>query len=64
MADADKQVTITLAAATEESFATRGAGDGESARIFTASFGKDPSFAASTDRCRPMKAVSPMETPR
>ena len=46
MADADKQVTITLAAATEESFATRGAGDGESARIFTASFGKDPSFAA------------------
>ncbi len=46
MADADKQVTITLAAATEESFTTRGAGDGESARIFTASFGKDPGFAA------------------
>jgi modulator of FtsH protease HflC len=46
MADADKQVTITLAAATEESFATRGQGDADSARIFTASFGKDPSFAA------------------
>ncbi|MEO8927393.1 MAG: protease modulator HflC [Caulobacteraceae bacterium] len=46
MADADKQVTITLAAATEESFNTRGTGDGESARIFTASFGKDPRFAA------------------
>ncbi|MGI8840848.1 MAG: protease modulator HflC [Caulobacteraceae bacterium] len=46
MAEADKQVTVTLAAATEESFATRGAGDAQSARIFTASFGKDPSFAA------------------
>ncbi len=46
VADADKQVTITLATATEEAFTTRGAGDGESARIFAASFGKDPKFAA------------------
>ena len=46
VADADKQVTITLATATEESFTTRGAGDGESARIFARSFGKDPKFAA------------------
>ncbi|MGI9170657.1 MAG: protease modulator HflC [Caulobacteraceae bacterium] len=46
MAQADKQVTITLAQATEESFTTRGAGDGQSAQIFTASFGKDPAFAA------------------
>ena len=46
VADADKQVTITLATATEEAFTTRGAGDGESARIFGASFGKDPKFAA------------------
>ncbi|MEO8812222.1 MAG: protease modulator HflC [Caulobacteraceae bacterium] len=46
VADADKQVTITLATATEESFTTRGAGDAESARLFAASFGKDPSFAA------------------
>ena len=46
VADADKQVTITLATATEESFTTRGAGDGESARLFASSFGKDPSFAA------------------
>ena len=45
-ADADKQVTITLAAATQESSVTRGAGDAESARIFAASFGKDPGFAA------------------
>jgi membrane protease subunit HflC len=46
VADADKQVTITLATATEQAFTTRGAGDGESARIFAASFGKDPKFAA------------------
>jgi len=46
VADADKQVTITLAAATQESSVTRGAGDAESARIFASSFGKDPSFAA------------------
>ncbi len=46
MADADKQVTITLAAATQDSSVTRGAGDAESARIFAASFGKDPGFAA------------------
>jgi membrane protease subunit HflC len=46
VADADKQVTITLATATEEAFTTRGAGDSESARIFASSFGKDPRFAA------------------
>ena len=46
MADADKQVTITLAKATEESFTTRGAGDAQSAALFASSFGKDPNFAA------------------
>jgi membrane protease subunit HflC len=46
VADADKQVTITLADATKESFADRGKGDAESARVFAASFGKDPKFAA------------------
>jgi len=46
VADADKQVTITLADATKESFTDRGQGDAESARIFAASFGKDPKFAA------------------
>ncbi|MDB5479724.1 MAG: Protein HflC [Caulobacteraceae bacterium] len=46
VADADKQVTITLATATEQAFTTRGAGDAESTRIFAASFGKDPKFAA------------------
>ncbi len=46
VADADKQVTITLAQATEESFTTRGAGDSQSAALFASSFGKDPGFAA------------------
>jgi len=46
VADADKQVTITLATATEEAFTTRGAGDSESAKVFASSFGKDPRFAA------------------
>jgi membrane protease subunit HflC len=46
MADADKQVTITLATATEESFTTRGVGDAQSASLFASSFGKDPGFAA------------------
>ncbi len=46
VADADKQVTITLAEATRQSFIDRGQGDAESARIFAASFGKDPKFAA------------------
>jgi membrane protease subunit HflC len=46
IADADKQVTITIATATQEASATQGVGDAESARIFAASFGKDPRFAA------------------
>jgi membrane protease subunit HflC len=46
VAEADKQVTITLADATAEAYATRGQGDAESAKIFAASFGKDPQFAA------------------
>ena len=46
VADADKQVTITLATATEEALATNGEGDSQSAAIFASSFGKDASFAA------------------
>ena len=46
MADADKQVTITKATANQQAFATMGAGEAESARLFAASFGKDPGFAA------------------
>lgn len=46
IADADRQVTVTLAGANQQALTTRGAGDAESARLFAASFGKDPSFAA------------------
>lgn len=46
VAEADKQVTVTLADATAQAYATRGQGDAESAKLFAASFGKDPKFAA------------------
>jgi membrane protease subunit HflC len=46
VADADKQVTITLADATKQSSTLQGQGDAQAAKIFAASFGKDPKFAA------------------
>ena len=46
MADADKQVAITLATAHEEAETARGEGDAKRAALFAASFGKDPKFAA------------------
>lgn len=46
IASADKEVTITLATATEQADTTRGQGDAQRTRIFGQSFGKDPSFAA------------------
>jgi membrane protease subunit HflC len=46
VADADKQVTITLAKANEQSFTLRGAGEAQSTGLFNSSYGKDPSFAA------------------
>jgi modulator of FtsH protease HflC len=46
VAEADKEVTVTLADATAQAYATRGQGDAESAKTFAASFGKDPHFAA------------------
>lgn len=46
IADADKQVTITLAKASEQSFTVRGTGEAESAALFAHSYGKDPGFAA------------------
>jgi membrane protease subunit HflC len=45
IAGADKEVAITLAAATEEAEATRGQGDAQRTRIFAQSFGHDPAFA-------------------
>jgi modulator of FtsH protease HflC len=46
IAAADKEVTITLATATEQAESTRGQGDAQRTRIFAQSFGKDPGFAA------------------
>lgn len=46
IAGADKQVTITLAGATEEAETTRGQGDAQRTRIFARAYGRDPGFAA------------------
>jgi membrane protease subunit HflC len=46
MANADREVTITLATATEQSSKTRGLGDAQRTAIFGASYGRDPAFAA------------------
>jgi membrane protease subunit HflC len=46
MADADKQVAITLATAHEQAETLRGQGDAKRAAIFARSFGRDPKFAA------------------
>ncbi len=45
MAGADKEVTVTLATATEQAEAVRGQGDAQRTRIFADSYGKDPAFA-------------------
>ena len=45
-ANADREVTITLATAQQEAETTRGEGDALRTRIFAQSFGKDPAFAA------------------
>jgi membrane protease subunit HflC len=46
MAQADKQVAITLAQAHAEAEQTRGEGDSKRAVLFAKAFGRDPSFAA------------------
>jgi len=46
IAQADKEVAITLATAREQSGQITGEGDAIRTRIFAQSFGKDPSFAA------------------
>jgi membrane protease subunit HflC len=46
MAEADKEVAVTLATAREQAGQTTGEGDRQRTRIFAQSFGKDPSFAA------------------
>jgi len=46
IASADKEVSITLATATEEAERTRGEGDAQRTRIFADSFGRDAGFAS------------------
>lgn len=46
IASADKEVSITLATATEEAERTRGEGDAQRTRIFADSFGRDSGFAS------------------
>ena len=46
MAQADREVTVTLAGATEQSSRMRGEGDAKRTAIYAAAYGKDPSFAA------------------
>lgn len=46
IAQADKEVAITLATAREQSGQIIGEGDAQRTRIFAQSFGRDPSFAA------------------
>ena len=45
IAEADKEVSITLATAREQQGQVMGAGDAARTRIFATSFGKDPAFA-------------------
>ena len=46
MAEADKDVTVTLATADGDAARIRGEGDAQRALLFAKSFGRDPSFAA------------------
>ncbi|MFC3077079.1 protease modulator HflC [Phenylobacterium terrae] len=46
IASADKEVSITLATATEEAERTRGEGDAQRTRVFADSFGRDAGFAS------------------
>jgi membrane protease subunit HflC len=45
MAEADKQVAVTLATANEQAAKARGEGEAKRAILFAQSFGRDPSFA-------------------
>ena len=45
-AEADRDVTVTLATAREQSERLRGQGEAERARIFSDAYGRDPEFAA------------------
>jgi len=46
MAEADKEVQVTLATAQQEAESTKGQGDSKRSVIFAESYGRDPKFAA------------------
>jgi membrane protease subunit HflC len=46
IAEADREVAVTLATAREQAGQITGEGDAQRTRIFAQSFGRDPSFAA------------------
>lgn len=46
VANAQREVTVTLAEATEQAGQIRGQGDGQATALYNASFGRDASFAA------------------
>jgi membrane protease subunit HflC len=46
MAGADREVTVTLAGATEQSSRVRGFGDARRTALYAQAYGRDPSFAA------------------
>lgn len=46
MAGADREVTVTLAGATEQSSQVRGLGDAQRTALYARAYSKDPSFAA------------------
>ena len=46
VANAQREVTVTLAQATEQSGQIRGTGDAQATALYNASFGRDPGFAA------------------
>ncbi len=46
IAEADREVTVTLATATQTGDIVRGQGDAQRTRIYAQSYGRDPSFAA------------------
>jgi membrane protease subunit HflC len=45
-AEADREVTVTIATANETGEAVRGQGDAQRTRIYAQSYGRDPSFSA------------------
>ena len=54
MAEADKEVTVTIATADGDAARIHGDGDAQRAILFAKSFGRDPASPPSIAPCRPM----------